>query len=286
MNYPLVSVIMPVYNGEKTIELALNSLLKQTYINWECIIINDGSNDNTRLILESYTDSRFKIVHLEKNQGRGNARNVGLHHVKGKYITYLDADDFLDTSKLSIQVNLLESDKDIALVASGMIKFSNDMIPYLESNCTPVERALFTDGHPLRINMPTAMIRSELLQSIEYNVKLDVGEDIDFFSRYLNEKYYCNTADFLYYYRIDNLSLGKILHYTKEDIRRGYYLMRRKPNKGLEVIISDILKYCVYLCGGLVLGSRFFLNRRGVVISDKNKKNFISQLQMIIGISK
>ena len=76
--YPLVCLVMPVYNGEKTIKYALASILRQTYDNWICIIVNDGSTDGTRQILDSISDSRFRIYHMEKNVGRGMAKHWNL----------------------------------------------------------------------------------------------------------------------------------------------------------------------------------------------------------------
>ncbi len=125
METPLVSIIMPVYNGASTIRLALQSLLVQTYSNWLCIIVNDGSTDGTKEILDSLTDSRFKVYHLPKNMGRGYARQVALDHVEGEFIAYLDADDFYHREKIQRQMDVMISDFTIDLVACGLLTFWN-----------------------------------------------------------------------------------------------------------------------------------------------------------------
>ena len=111
-----VSVIMPVYNGEKTIRKAVASLLLQSYEDWELVIVNDGSTDRTKDIIDSLCDNRIKVVHLKKNMGRGYARGIALEHVSGEYLAYLDADDMMHKEKLMSEVEVLENDKKIMLV--------------------------------------------------------------------------------------------------------------------------------------------------------------------------
>ena len=91
----LVSIVMPAYNVEKYIEESIESVLYQTYSNWELIIVNDCSLDNTYKIIKKYhkKDSRIKSYSLLKNQGVANARNIAINNAKGKYITFLDSDD-------------------------------------------------------------------------------------------------------------------------------------------------------------------------------------------------
>lgn len=95
---PLLSVIMPVYNSEKYLETAVNSVLNQTFSNLELICVDDCSGDNSLEILNkiSEKDNRLKVIHLEKNGGAGNARNTGMREAVAEYITFADADDFID----------------------------------------------------------------------------------------------------------------------------------------------------------------------------------------------
>ena len=90
----LVSIIMPNYNGEKYIEESLNTVLNQTYKNWELLIIDDCSKDRSvELIKEKYNDKRINLIELKENKGSSHARNIGLKYSKGKYIAFLDSDD-------------------------------------------------------------------------------------------------------------------------------------------------------------------------------------------------
>ena len=115
---------MPAYNSEKYIAQAIGSVLNQNYTNWELIIINDCSTDNTEQIIKSYQkkDRRIKLINLTQNRGVANARNIGIRNAEGKYIAFLDADDIWQKEKLYKQIQLLEStNTDITYTAYMMI---------------------------------------------------------------------------------------------------------------------------------------------------------------------
>jgi len=124
---PLVSIIMPTYNYGHYLEEALRELREQSYSNWECIVVDDGSKDNTREILEilSKEDHRFIYIHQE-NKGPNAARNRGLRMAKGTFIQLLDADDKIEREKLSLQVNDLVREWNLDIVYSSVRYFTND----------------------------------------------------------------------------------------------------------------------------------------------------------------
>ena len=107
----LVSIIMPAYNAEKYISESIDSVLNQTYQNWELLVIDDCSTDNTANIINSYCnkDSRIKYVPQKLNGGAALARNKGIEIAKGKYIAFLDSDDLWRNEKLRIQIHYMIS---------------------------------------------------------------------------------------------------------------------------------------------------------------------------------
>lgn len=111
----MVSIIMPVYNGEKYIKEAIESIINQTYSNWELLIVDDGSTDNTASIIKEFNDSRIKYMY-QKNQGPSAARNKGLDLAEGNYIAFIDADDMYVNEKLEKQVAYLEENSDVDIV--------------------------------------------------------------------------------------------------------------------------------------------------------------------------
>ena len=101
-----ITIIVPVYNCEKTIEKCIDSILKQTYKNFELIVINDGSVDKTLEILQRYNDSRIKIIN-QLNKGTGFARNIGLKNATGEYICFIDGDDYIKPNFLYCSYELI-----------------------------------------------------------------------------------------------------------------------------------------------------------------------------------
>jgi glycosyltransferase involved in cell wall biosynthesis len=126
LNKPLVSIIIPVYNREKIVIETIKSVINQSYCNWECIIVDDFSTDNTVNFLKQYliNDNRFKIIQKNKfdKKGAASSRNIGLNNSDGIYIQFLDSDDILFRNKIESQLNLLKlnhsSYKTIAICGS------------------------------------------------------------------------------------------------------------------------------------------------------------------------
>jgi glycosyltransferase involved in cell wall biosynthesis len=123
---PLVSVVVPSYNYGHLIGETLASLAAQTYGAWECVVVDDGSTDDTRAVVEAYAarDPRVRYVRQE-NARQGAARNNGISHSSGAYFQFLDSDDLLETSKFERQVEYLETHTDVDLVYSNVRYFDS-----------------------------------------------------------------------------------------------------------------------------------------------------------------
>ena len=122
-NVTLISVVIPAYNAEQFLDETLESVLSQTYENWECIIVNDGSTDKTESIAKKWCekDARFRYFYKE-NSGASDTRNLGIKEARGEYIAFLDADDLYMPNFLEVCIeNLVE--KDVDLVAPKMLEF-------------------------------------------------------------------------------------------------------------------------------------------------------------------
>ncbi len=119
----LVSILMPVYNTAHYLQEALDSVLSQTFRDFELIVLDDGSPDNAEEILDTYDDSRIVRYKGEKNAGLSNVLNVGLDMARGKYIARMDSDDIPMPNRLQVQVDYLEQHPEIDLVSVGMQLF-------------------------------------------------------------------------------------------------------------------------------------------------------------------
>jgi glycosyltransferase involved in cell wall biosynthesis len=121
---PKVSVIIPTYNREKLIGRAIESVLAQTYTDFEIIVVDDGSKDNTKVVVQQYKGN-IKYVY-QPNGGSSSARNRGIKESTGEYIAFLDSDDIWIQEKLAIQVDILDRNKNIGIVCSRMPIFDKE----------------------------------------------------------------------------------------------------------------------------------------------------------------
>lgn len=131
MKQPLVSVLMPAYNAEKYITEAIESILNQTYKNFEFIIIDDCSTDKTWKIIQKYQkkDQRIIIFRNKENLNLGKTLNLGINNAKGKYIARMDADDISLPYRLEMQVKFLEDNPRVGIVGSNLIIIDKNNYP-------------------------------------------------------------------------------------------------------------------------------------------------------------
>jgi glycosyltransferase involved in cell wall biosynthesis len=123
---PKVSVVIPTYNRTHFIAEAMQSVIDQTFTDFELIVVDDGSTDNTREVVSSFKDHRIKYIYYQENKGASSAQNTGIRASTGEYVAILGSDDIWLPQNLELQVKLLDSRPDIALVCSDMYLFDNN----------------------------------------------------------------------------------------------------------------------------------------------------------------
>jgi len=213
---PKVSIIMPAYNAANYIGAALASLQLQSYSNWECIIINDGSTDNTVDIVHRYAnnDSRILLINFTKNQGRSAARQAGLDRCDGEYVAMLDADDAYFPEKLALQVNYLEANQNIGAISSKMIRFDDTFhssrIIDFDENISTFSKV---NGYsPLTIPHAPTLVRLSIVKGFRFDTRLKRAQDLDFIMHIINQGAFALIPSALYAYRMNsNISKSVIL---------------------------------------------------------------------------
>lgn len=125
---PMISVIVPVYNAENTLNSCLNSIKDQTYTDFEVLLIDDGSKDKSGGICDEYAneDYRFKVIHTS-NQGVSSARNIGIEHIQGKYVMFIDSDDYVYPNYFETYIKYAE-EKQVEVVIGGLLRIENGHI--------------------------------------------------------------------------------------------------------------------------------------------------------------
>jgi len=190
---PLVSIIIPTYNRAHLIGETLDSVLAQTYENWECIIVDDGSTDHTDEVVGKYVkkDKRFKYFHRpdEHLPGGNGARNYGFKMSQGKYVNWFDSDDMMLPEKLELKVKAIQ-DNGVDFVVSKTTYFNSDnrhmdsLYKGLNSKIKP------HDYCAQKVNWltPDALILKNTLKDIRFNENLKSGQEFNFFCRYMQTK--------------------------------------------------------------------------------------------------
>lgn len=284
-NNPKVCVIMPVYNGEKTIKYALASLLCQSYNNWICVIVNDGSTDSTTEILGSLKDPRFHVYNLNKNYGRGIARDKALKYAEGDYLAFLDVDDMMHEDKLKEQVYFLEDNPDIRMVSCGCITINENFEALRAYGLSDMKSdSIMTYGQALPLLLPATMVRLDQAKMFSYNHFLDVGEDYDFLARYCEGYKYANIGKPYYYYLIGNVTARKLIYYQFNSLRCRVVLWQRGYHaKAILSFIKRCLKIICYCILIPFVGVDKLINKRGkaFVLSSSEKKLYAESFDII-----
>ena len=213
----LISIIVPIYNVENYLRQCLDSIMNQTYQNFECLLINDGSPDNSADICREYVakDARFRYFEKE-NGGVASARNLGIKRSEGAYITFIDSDDWVDSDYLEVLHNsLLEEDADISVSTYKRFEMS-DGTWYFHSFQRGYEKRVFINQEIIeeftKLNEYDAsyrfvsgkLVRKTVLHNILFNVMTTFGEDMEFWMKLylISSKIVYSNRD-TYIYRTD-----------------------------------------------------------------------------------
>jgi glycosyltransferase involved in cell wall biosynthesis len=182
---PAISVVIPVFNGEKTIRETVNSVLNQTFSDFELIVINDGSTDSTLEILDSIQDSRLKVISYS-NAGLAASRNRGITHATGEFISFLDADDLWLPEKLAEQLKALQTNPEAA-VAYSWTDYINAESQFLQSGShISVSGDVFSKLIVINFieSGSNVLIRKSALNEVgNFDEALTAAEDWDMFLR-------------------------------------------------------------------------------------------------------
>ncbi|MEW5784278.1 MAG: glycosyltransferase [Bacillota bacterium] len=199
---PQVTVLMPVFNGEKYLEEAIGSILKQSFVDFELLIINDGSTDGSAAIINSYHDPRVRPVHNEKNLKLAAALNRGIALARGEYIARMDCDDLSLPERLSRQVSFLDENPSCGLCATNAVAVNtageNLFNLFPEETAVPLEWTLIWENP---IAHPTVMLRKKFLLEFDLKYQDIPSEDYDLWCRLVLRAKISRMSEVLLHYR-------------------------------------------------------------------------------------
>lgn len=179
-----ISIIIPFYNQGEYLNDTLLSVYNQTHINWECILVNDGSNDSSKTIANKWVnkDKRFKYFYIE-NSGVSKARNLGLIKASGDYIQFLDSDDYLFPTKLEDSLKLITEDNNLEIVISNFKMFEDSInktiVPYCDLKAIQFNLETFIYQWNFSFSLPIhcALIKRTLFQNVTFPLNMTAQED-------------------------------------------------------------------------------------------------------------
>ena len=207
---PVISVIVPVYNVEKYISMCIDSILAQTFSDFEVLLIDDGTPDKSGEICDEYAkrDNRIRVFHKD-NDGASSARNFGLDNATGEWVTFIDADDWVSTSFIENLYNPILTDNTLEFVQAGCTNYRNNEIAEIEQQY----EFLLSDNPVYLFNHFRGLTVSKLFNlniirtnELNFDEKMRIGEDMAFTLDYiLHIKKYCFISEVGYYYRYNPL---------------------------------------------------------------------------------
>lgn len=216
---PLVSVLLPVYNGEAYLKEAIESILNQTYKNFELLIINDGSTDRSVEIIESHKDSRIRLVHNEANLKLIPTLNRGLDLAHGEYVARMDCDDISLPERLTKQVAFMTEHPEVGICGTWSKTFGASTRSW--RTCFPtnhneiVAHLLFNTA----ISHPTAMFDMKKFRSLnlKYDFEAVHAEDYDLWVNAVDHFELGNVATVLFLYRVHAEQTSKVASASQKD---------------------------------------------------------------------
>lgn len=262
----MVSIIVPVYNVETYLDECIQSIVSQTYKDWECILIDDGSTDQSGTICDTWIekDNRIKVIH-QSNQGVSVARNTGIIHAKGEFIAFVDSDDWIEKDYLQ---SLIEAFHDNLpdLVVSGLIHNYNNgetirYVPqisdYFDLNDQNINRFVSLNKMHLLYPPYIKLYKTQLIKGhgIKFNKQYSYGEDLLFNYDYLEHVKTIACIDKAYYhYRIigSNTLSSKLRQdqfetdYTQWKVLQSFYIRKKLWNKEAKELLYQRLWGIIY----------------------------------------
>lgn len=286
MNNPLVSIIIPTYNRADLIGETLDSILAQTYENWECIIVDDGSEDNTKEIVLSYIekDARFQYFKRPENKPKGgnSCRNYGFEICKGEYVNWFDSDDIMLSQKIEKQLNFLKS-KNIDFCVSRFDNFNDfertSEIAFDKNNNQEINLYNYLSGNVFWGTIDF-LGRKKILINSKFDETLKSGQEYNFFISVMTNKEVKGdyVSDVLSLRRIHQDSIQqRQMNNSKQRLRNKFNIYWHTYNQNKSKIDRKSLLYLLKMA--TLFYHKLFLNKEIILpLSD-----FVKEIHPVIG---
>jgi glycosyltransferase involved in cell wall biosynthesis len=291
---PKVSVIIPTYNRAHLIDRAIRSVLNQTYQDFELIIVDDGSMDDTEGTIKSFKDERIRYIRHKKNKGEAAARNTGIKIAKGQYIAFQDSDDESFPQRLEKQIKVLQSESSkVGIVYTSMYRFDKkgEKHHFVTPTIMPEDGLVYRealDDQLLNIGIGTAVVRRSCFETVGlFDERLPYFVDFDFFIRLSKYFYFYHIDEPLINYYETEGSLGSNLSAfvtSRKIILENYFEDIKKDKR---VLANHYLGIGIGLCanGEIEEGESYFAKAFKTYPLIKKDRRSLSKHYFGIGIN-
>lgn len=232
-----LTVVTPVYNGEKFLEETIESVLNQTFKDFKYIILNDNSTDSSLSIIEKYQakDDRIIVVNKEQNVGPANLRNEGIAMAETNFVALIDADDIAMSTRFEKQIKVMEANEKLGLCGTWFTIFGDKKEKVIRHSVTHDELKVQMLNN-CGIGNPTVMLRKNLLGELKFENRFVPAEDYGMFCEFINKAEFYNIPESLLRYRWhpNNISQTK-----EENLRKSEVLIKKRQLENLGVAADN-----------------------------------------------
>lgn len=272
-----VSIIVPVYNVDKYLERCIKSILKQSFLNWELLLINDGSTDKSGFICDKFSqkDERIRVVH-KKNEGVSATRNLGISLARGRYITFVDADDWIEKDLLEQMICEKEKMNVPILITGFVVDYGNKTQHIFKKSKSSIlnkkeVQLEFLKAEKFNWTVYDKLYDRTLFLKYKFDVKIKIGEDMLIFWQLINNVNFVGYAPLYKYHYDANASNTMVSAFSRKwikslSLKMNIYnevksISKEHKIKGKNLYLNDLI--------GLLFK---------LIKSNRNNKNFIIKI--------
>ncbi|MGB5697064.1 MAG: glycosyltransferase family 2 protein [Polyangiales bacterium] len=276
----LVSVMMPCFNAERTLPMALASLRAQSYQSWEAVIVDDGSSDRTWHLLQAAGEPRLRLERFDVNRGRGAARQRCLEMARGEFLSFLDADDWLFPAKLAEQVSLMREHPELTVVSGACIITNARGEPVGLTRMGIGSGQDFATGRfarpgPPPLSFPPCMVRMKDAKNARFNTEFRRSQDSDFLIQVMLGKCYGVSATPVYAYsQAESATLSKTIEGYRYRLRCYAQYTKRYPLESSVQMAKTLGKMGIYKVAGWLHAEKRLIERRWERITPAEQKAY------------
>jgi len=288
MNKPLVSITSAFYNTGPMILDMIKSVFAQTFTDWELLLLDDGSTDNTLELVQSIDDPKVKVFTNGQNKGRSFSLNRLTNLANGKYIARMDSDDMGSTTRVEKQVQLMELRPEVDVCGTGMC--------FIDSNDKPIghwhapsshEEICSQPSRSLNIAHGTILCKKAWLEKHRYDERIPYAIDFDLFLRSYASSIFANISEPLYYYTFDqsfNLRKQFIDRYISSKFLFTHYKNTGRLDKA---VANFVIQYAKFIATALMFSTGFrskLIARRFELLNDSDMASYSQEIEIIKNI--